>query len=83
VYAAPRIDPGTTRIEWRGYTVNFSFPAGGPSGAALRFYEVTYDRLYRAFGNLLDLNSSGAKGMSRSRSTASRRRRHRPSRSTT
>jgi hypothetical protein len=62
VFAADRIGAGLNRIEWRGYSPNFDFPDGGASGASLRRYEVTYDRLYRAFQNRLELNSAGATG---------------------
>ncbi|MEO6462642.1 MAG: C25 family cysteine peptidase, partial [Candidatus Eisenbacteria bacterium] len=62
VFAADRIAAGTNRLEWRGHSPNFSFPDGGPSGASLWYYEVTYDRLYRAFQNQLDFNSGGAQG---------------------
>ncbi len=62
LFAADRIASGTNRIEWRGFSPNFDFPDGGPSGASLWYYEVTYDRLHRAFANRLDLNSAGAQG---------------------
>jgi hypothetical protein len=62
VFAADRIAAGTNRLEWRGYSPLSGFPDGGGSGASLRSYEVTYDRLYRAFANRLEFNSDGAEG---------------------
>lgn len=62
VFTADRIADGTNRLEWRGYSFVSGFPDGGPSGASLAYYEVTYDRLFRARGNLLDCNSGPATG---------------------
>ena len=61
-FAADRIAAGTNRFEWRGFSFISGFPEGGPSGAALRNFEVTYPRHYRAFQNRLDFNSSDASG---------------------
>jgi hypothetical protein len=62
VFTADRIADGTNRLEWRGYSFSAGFPDGGPSGASLAFYEVTYDRLFRARGNLLECNSGPVEG---------------------
>ena len=62
VFTADRIADGTNRLEWRGYSFVSGFPDGGPSGASLAYYEVTYDRLFRARGNLLDCNSGPVEG---------------------
>ncbi len=62
VFTNDRIANGTNRIEWRGYSFSTFSPDGGPSGASLQYYEVTYDRLYRARGNVLDSNSGPAEG---------------------
>ncbi|MGH7724827.1 MAG: C25 family cysteine peptidase [Candidatus Eiseniibacteriota bacterium] len=62
-FSASLIDAGTNRLEYRGFTPpDTFFPDGGPSGASILFYEVTYSRLYRTFQNRLDLNSSTAEG---------------------
>ena len=62
LFAADRIAAGTNKLEWRGYSYDLNDPNGGPSGATLQSYDVTYSRLYRAFQNRLDLNSDGASG---------------------
>jgi hypothetical protein len=61
-FAADRIASGSNKIEYRGYAfISTEIPEGW-SGSSLRYYEVTYSRLYRAFRNMLDLNSSDASG---------------------
>lgn len=62
VFTANRIADGTNRLDWRGYSFSSGDPDGGPSGASLSYYEVTYDRLFRARGNLLECNSGPAEG---------------------
>ncbi len=61
-FAADRIASGTNRLDWRGYNFDVNDANGRGSGGSLRSYEVTYPRLYRAFQNVLDLNSGSALG---------------------
>ncbi|MEP7028608.1 MAG: C25 family cysteine peptidase, partial [Candidatus Eisenbacteria bacterium] len=61
-FTASRIASGTNRLDFRGYSLDLNNPEGGASGGSIQSYAVTYDRLYRAFQNRLDCNSSGAQG---------------------
>ncbi len=61
-FTADRIASGTNKLDFRGYTINLNDPDGGASGGSIQSYSVTYSRLYRAFQNRLDCNSSDAQG---------------------
>jgi hypothetical protein len=61
-FAASLIDNGTNKIDWRGYAPIAGDLDGIFSGGTMKSYTVTDSRFYRAFQNVLDLNSSDASG---------------------